>query len=135
MTNDEELIENEILEVLDKKEEVVNNYQERPKMVPDENEILEVLDKKEEVVSNYPEYQKIDPKLDNFGERIFAEVFKSMGARPEMIMVPNVLLTKDSELELYVKGGRSEIFLSEKQGKDALRTGETLYKVRIYRVE
>lgn len=75
-----------------------------------------------------------DDQKENFAERLFADVFRQMGARPETLIIPNVLLTRESELELYVKGGRPEIFLSEQQGTAALREGESLYKVKIYRV-
>lgn len=78
---------------------------------------------------------ELTQKTRSFAEGIFAKVFREMDARPETLIIQNVLLTRDSNLELYVKGGRPEIYLSEQDGRKALSKGDHLYKVRIERVE
>lgn len=79
--------------------------------------------------------RKQSPEID-FHEMIL-QVFKSIGAKPEHIVVPNVLVRKGEELlELYVCPQRiGDLYGNEEAARRDLGEGETLYRVNIRRVE
>jgi hypothetical protein len=68
---------------------------------------------------------------------VIVEVFEKMGARPEHILVPNVLIRAGEELNgIYVCPQRmGQVYIGEEEAKRELSEGSTLYRVDIRRVE
>lgn len=74
-------------------------------------------------------------EFPGFGE-LMKMVFEDIGAKPEHIIVPNVLLKEGDKLELYVCPQRiGEIYGGEDAARESLGQNETLYRVDIRRVE
>lgn len=69
-------------------------------------------------------------------DAILEGVFRKMGLRPEHIIVPNLLIRKGEEMELYVCPQKlGELYGSKEAARRQLEPGQTLYDVRIRRIE
>ncbi|MFA7707485.1 MAG: hypothetical protein WCX73_00890 [Candidatus Pacearchaeota archaeon] len=74
---------------------------------------------------------------ENPFEGLMERVFQNIGARPEPIVVPNVLIGKGDELRnLYVCPQRiGEVYGSEEAARRELGQNQTLYQVNVKRIE
>lgn len=68
-------------------------------------------------------------------EDLINNLFERLGAKPEKLTIPNVLLRKGDSIEVYSIGNVPGCYISEKEARDNLNQASQLYKLEITRIE
>jgi len=74
-------------------------------------------------------------KAEDIVKRVLEKTFEEMGARPETLILPNILLQKGGKLEgLYVIPGYPQLFFSEKEAEGVCQGSKPIFRVDVTRI-